>query len=290
MFAVSNDITVDTACRDARSGAIEGIRLRLREPRNFLITERIPPSELIAGGLKTGTRIRVVLDLWPTQQSLLELVREWCVAVEVPIIVNESGVSTIVKPERLTDGEVLAPGDRPPRPDSWFAQFEIDSSEVEGQVAVIAYQDSAGEGWCDCWPQDTDLSGARLDSLPKLDRSYTALHGISLGGAAMRAGKSIDSRWIQCCDVRSAVATTSIARAATASRHDRNSRPPRRPDGNSSAMDLAARAVELTAQGAIERHFADSPRANEALGIYYVGKVLSDAPLSDSCRDRFPRL
>jgi hypothetical protein len=54
-------------------------------------------------------------------------------------------------------------------------------------------------------------------------------------------------------------------------------------------MSLAASAVEKTAWVAVEQHLANSPRAQGPRGIYYVGKVLSKAPVSDVCRDQFPR-
>ena len=66
VFAVSKDITVDTARRDEATGAVKGIRLRLREPRNYLLTEPWVPFAERAGD-RTGTRIRIVLDGWPVQ-------------------------------------------------------------------------------------------------------------------------------------------------------------------------------------------------------------------------------
>jgi len=88
--------------------------------------------------------------------------------------------------------------------------------------------------------------------------------------------------------VRSGAATTPLARSAPLSRLEIDSRSPRLPGGHSSAVHVAASAVELTTRHAVEGHFADSPRAKGTHGIYYVGKVLSEAPLSDAWRDRFP--
>jgi len=54
------------------------------------------------------------------------------------------------------------------------------------------------------------------------------------------------------------------------------------------AMSLALSAVQTTTRVAVERHFADSQRTKGSRGIYYVGKVLSGAPLADAWRDQFP--
>jgi len=189
VFAVSKDITVDTARRDDDTGKITGIRLRLREPRNFLLTEPWPPFEDRTSGTKTGTRIRIVLNDWSIDQPLAAVVRQWCVAVEVPVAVMEAGCETIIQPDRLIDKSVLAVGRANPEARFVIRTFDIDCSGVEGQLAVIAYEDAAGEGWCDCWSQEKDLGGERLDSLPKVGPGYTALHGVRLGEAPMNEGE-----------------------------------------------------------------------------------------------------
>ncbi len=290
VFAVSKDITVDTAWRDDANGKIAGIRLQLREPRNFLLTEPWAPFEDRVTGTKTGTRIRVVLNDWPIEEPLLTLVRRWCVAVEVPILVREAGSETIVRPERLADKTVLAVGRASPEARFILRAFDIDSDGVEGQVAVIAYDDATGEGWCDCWPQERDLSGARLDSLPALGGGYTALHGVRLGEAPVRVEGSYNApQWVQRCDVRSGTATSPLARSEPLNRLELAHRSHRRAGRHSGAMSLAASAVELSTRVAVQRHLADSPRANGPRGIYYAGKVLSGAPLSNDWRDQFPQ-
>jgi molecular chaperone HtpG len=289
VFAVSKDITVDTARRDDNTGKVTGIRLRLREPRNFLLTEPWAPFEDRITGSRTGTRIRVVLNDWPMEMPFVTLVRRWCVAVEVPILVKDTGAETIVRTERLTDRAVLASGQVDPAARFILRAFDINSGGVEGQVAVIAYDDAMGEGWCDCWPDDRDLGGDRLERLPKLDLGYTALHGVKFGDAPIRS-RSRGSQWIQRSDVRSGAATSPLTRLAPEDRLELEliSRPRRRGDSHSRTTSLAVSAVELTTRAAVERHLADSPRVKHSRGIYYIGNVLSGAPLSDAWRDQFP--
>lgn len=288
VFAVSKDITVDTARKDADTGKITGIRLRLREPRNYLLTEPWVPFEARTTGSKTGTRIRVVLNDWPSEQSLAMLVRRWCVAVEVPVVVLDANGETFIRPARLADRTVLAIGRSNPDARFILRAFEIDSGGVEGQVAVIAYQDTTGEGWCDCWPNEKDLGGKRVDDLPTLDADFTALHGILVGSRPVQIEHVYRSQWVQQCDVRSAAATVPLARAVPLSGREFGRYSRRISSDRSGTVRLAASAVELTTHIAVERHLADSPRAKGARGIYYTGKVLSGAPLSDTWRNQFP--
>jgi molecular chaperone HtpG len=288
VFAVSKDITVDTARRDNDTGRVTGIRLRLREPRNFLLTEPWAPFEDRNTSAKTGTRIRIVLNDWRIEKPLLNLVRGWCVAVEVPIIVKEAGAETIIRPERLPDRAVLAAGLVDPEARFILRTFEIASEGVEGQVAVIAYDDALGEGWCDCWPGEKDLGGDRLDKLPKLDNGYTALHGVTFAGAPAGTPHG-GSQWIRCCDVRSGAATSPLARSEPLGHLDHVGRPRRRSGSHWDTMSLAVSAVESTTRIAVESHLNGSPRVNRSRGIYYVGRVLSLAPLSNAWRDQFPR-
>jgi hypothetical protein len=141
-------------------------------------------------GTRTGTRIRVVLDDWPTELPLLGLVSAWCVAVEVPILVRDTDDETVIRAERLTDKTVLVLGRSNPAARFILRTFDINSKGVEGQVAVIAYDDDAGEAWCDWWPNEKDLGGERLDKVPKLDFGHTALHGVYFGNAPVRTGES----------------------------------------------------------------------------------------------------
>ncbi len=289
VFAVSNDITVDTARRDDDTGKIRGIRLRLREPRSYLLTEHWTPFEDRTTGTKNGTRVRVVLGDWPLEQPLSKLVRAWCVAVEIPVVVKDAAGETTIRSDRLIDKTILAVSRQSPDARFILRTFDIDSGDVEGQVAVIAYEDAAGEGWCDCWPSEQDLGGNRVDQLPELDNRYTALHGVRLGGEPVRTRSGYrDRQWIQRCDVRSSAATVPIARSGRVNRRKLGNRIRDDYGADAGAISFAASAVEMTVQVALERHLADSQRAKGARGVYYVGRVLSGAPAPDLWRENFP--
>ena len=283
VFAVSNDVTVDTARRDDDTGRIKGIRLRLREPRNYLLTQPWDPFQERAAGERTGTRIRVVLEKWPAKE-IAKIVRTWFIATEVPICVTEAGHQTIIRRDRLADMTVLATGRLNPAARFVLRTFDLDSGGVEGQIAVIAYQDSAGEGWCDCWPDERDLGGNRLDSLPNLTVDYAALHGVRFGDSCVDIpGLYLSSQWVQQCDVRSRMAKLPVARWGPPNQGEFD-------DGShrSDACQIAAAAVNATARAAVEHHCANSARARGNEAPYYIGKVLALAPLDRTWREGYP--
>jgi molecular chaperone HtpG len=281
VFAVSRDITVDTAQRDDATGEVGGIRLRLREPRNYLLTEPWTPFQERAIGIRTGTRIRLVLADWSLKASLITLVQQWCVAVEVPILVKDVGEEAIIRQDVLVDETVLAGSRVDPEARFLLRTFNVDSGGVEGQVGVVAYRDSEGEGWCDCWSRKVDLGGNRLDLLPDFGSSYTAFHGVSLTASTAGRRSPKNEQWIRRVDIRSGAATVPLARAY----HERRGML----DDASDVMSLAGAAIQVTAQAAVERHLETSQRAKNAQGVYYAGKVLSGAPVGDPWRDRFAR-
>ncbi len=160
--------------------------------------------------------------------------------------------------------------------------FEIECPGVEGQVAVIAYEDANGEGWCDCWSNKADLAGERIDKLPGLsENNHTALHGILLD-ESLPPGYLI-SQWVSRCDVRSDAATFPLARSEALIRSDR-----RGSTRDLSAVRLASHATEATTGIAVKHHLAKSQRAKGPRGIYYVGAVLTEAPVNDGWRDQIP--
>ena len=107
------------------------------------------------------------------------------------------------------------------------------------------------------------------------------------GDAPIRAGHYRNRQWLQQCDVRSESTTVAIARSAFL-RDRRFGVYYSRGFGHSPVQELAAFAVHSTTRTAIEGHLSASPRAKGAKGIYYVGNVLSEAPLLDPWRDQFP--
>ena len=150
---------------------------------------------------------------------------------------------------------------------------------------MIAYEDAVGEGWCDCWPAVQDLGGKLLEVPPKIDTGHIALHGVRLGSRAWhfrRTPFERDRQWVQRCDVRFGPATVSMARSQIGTRGLLSG------GGHSDAMNIAGAAVEMTARGALEGHFADSEAAQGPLAVYYLGSALSSAPVDDAWRDAYP--
>ena len=287
VFAVSRNITVCTAKRDDAVGKVAGLCLTLREPRNYLLTESWTPFSDRPTGPKNGTHIRLVLDGWSDKTPLVELVREWCVAVEVPVVVREAGQETVIRAERIVDKTVLAVSEVDPEGRFILRAFDLDTHGVEGQIAVIAYEDNQGEGWCDCWSRNTGLDGEREDKLPEIVKGFTALHGMRLGRRRLYPSYE-RNQWIQQVDLRSPVREITVKRSM--------------PRGFRVAIEMgiisnleyneapstAMRAVHEVARHVVEEHFAGSARAKGKRGAIYKGSVLSAAPLADDWRDKYP--
>lgn len=289
VFAVSNNITVETARRDPESGLLRGTRLVLREPRNYLLTEQWKPFEERPPAIRTGTRIRIVLDYWPEEANLISLVRQWCVAVEVPVTVEDGGSATSIQPERWKDGTVLSESKVDPNGRFILRAFEADRDGLEGQIAVVAYQDDKGEGWCDCWSDATGLDGRKLEERPGVGRGHLALHGITMGTSPLGRRSGTDSpRWVGRLDHRMTVGGVPLSRhlpspsPTTASARESRSRSRHDPGM------LAEAVMEEVAQEAVSAHLATAARAKGPLGVYYVGKVLAEAPVSNAWRDAYP--
>jgi molecular chaperone HtpG len=284
VFAVSNDVTVETAHQDDVHATGRGLRMRLRGATSYLLTESWEPFQERPTARRHGTRIRVVLEDQLQDKTLLELVQAWCVNVEFPVLVEEGERKSEVHPTRLVDGQVLAGdcGDS----NGWFVQrvFELAAPGVEGQLAVCAYVDSNGEGWCDCWSRELDLAGNRLVSQPTLPGSRVALHGIGVFHYS-EAYRQYAALWFHVVDVRSPQAVPSMSRRSI---RPREARHPDFSAGDSSSSDLVTTAIEPTAEKAVESHLRDSSRARAADAPHYVGRVLTLAPVSSNWRNQYP--
>ncbi len=175
-FAASDDVIVETY--KPSSARNDGpLRLRLRGPRNYLLTEG-------AERALSGTRIEVTLRSPIDAGTLTVLVSDWCKRVEFPIVVDELGVRTTIEADKPLSDVSQVPDVS--EEDAYFTirTFPIDSPGIEGEAYVFAGVDSRGESW---------VAGARahgkyldeypLASLPTLPSSYVCLHGIQTGGS-----------------------------------------------------------------------------------------------------------
>ena len=219
-----------------------------------------------------------------------DLVGAWCVAVEFPVVVRDAGDETIIRSSPLIDKTVLAPSRVDPEARFLLRTFDIGLGGVEGQVAIVAWQDAKGEGWCDCWSRETDRSGRRLDQLPTLNRGFVALHGVWAADAPKERelGSFSAVPWIIRCDVRSGAATVPLARSIQLDSPRSIRRSHADGDRTPNAVQLAGNAADKSIRAAVEHHFATSQRANGPVAIYYVGDVLSALPFTMTWRDHVP--
>ena len=289
VFAVSKNITVETSQIDDVTGKVNGLRLSLREPRNYLLTEPWTPFADRLAGPKNGTRIRVVLDGWKEERPLVNLVRGWCVAVEIPVVVRQAGQETVIRAERLVDKTVLATSKVNPNGSFILRTFNLNTHGVEGQIAVIAYKDEKGEGWCDCWPTEKGLDGEREDVIPKGGEEFTAFHGVGFyhGPFSFRSWYGRE-QWVQRIDMRSAVEEITVERSALIRRGGTVGRRHAINTVDDALTSTGAQAVCEAARRAVENHLADSTRAKGERGALYKGSVLSCAPVEDAWRDQYP--
>lgn len=290
VFAVSDDVTVETAYIDAASGKSAGIKLRLRGPKSYLLTETWDGFAERPKQDRHGTRIRVVINVPRDDQSLKNLVGRWCVQIEVPIRVHEGGHESVLSYVPLIDGETLAQSRVDPNARFIQRVFDVNSHGIEGQMTVLAYVDDRGEGWCDCWSREQDLTGERRDPRPGIPHGYLALHGIALhGGYVGWHDPGWDrASWSSLLDVRSETAIAPMSRVIRHLRDRKHFLAPSRQQDTTSINDLAQSASEDVVQEAVEAHLATAERAKGDQGCYYVGKVLSVAPVSDPWRTDYP--
>lgn len=286
VFAASNDITVETATRNAGDTS-RGIRLRLHGPKSYLLTETWSPFPERPSRDRHGTRIRVVLNGELTRMPLLKLVRGWCARVEVPIVVHQHGTTTRVVYEPLRDQEVL--GNSKVDPQGFFLQrvFEIDANQIQGQISVCAYVDEQGEAWCDCWPKTRGLDGERIDRLPRPSTHTSCLHGIASSPNLGHHRFASDSNpWSSLVDLRGRHAARSMSRSTIARELDWLAGGGK--DLTTAHLTAETRALHEAAAAAVANHLATSRRAAGPRGPYYIGSVLKAAPVGDEWRINFP--
>lgn len=271
VFAVSDHVTVETARRDPVTGQTRGVRLTLRGARNYILTEPWKPFEERSPATRVGTRIRVILNEWHGEKTLAELTRHHCVAVEVPVQVEEKGELSEVRPDRWTDGEVLARGASNPNARFVVRAFEVDQEGYEGQLAVVAYEDELGEGWCDCWPRALSLGGQPTDVRPSLGKSWQSLHGIRYGSAPHSESWRYGMPWTIRLDARKSIGNVQLSRFQSGQ-----------------IQTLETSIVEHVAQAAVSNHLEKAVRSKGPKGIYYRGSVLRDAPVGVTWKKDFP--
>jgi molecular chaperone HtpG len=283
VFAVSDDVEIETSQVDPKTGKASGLRMSLRGPRSFLLTETWDPFTNRSPERRHGTRIRVAINEWGNE-SLVNLVSRWCVATELPIHISDRGVENTIRSVNLVDNTVLSSSHLDPDGRFKLRVFDLKSHGCEGQIALIVYEDTDGEGWCDCWSRKVGLDGERIDNRPHASMSFSALHGVLVQENSPVNTWSYRNPWIQRVDVRSPHVTIPLAREASSP--DAVIHPLKGP--RSDTVAIAQRAVMQRAQQVISQHLQDSVRSKHSHGVYYINDVLSVAPVDNEWRDRFP--
>lgn len=279
VFAVSENISVETARRETPEG--KGIKMILRDPRNYLITEPWDPFTERPLGARHGTRIRIVLNSQLEVDSIEDLLKRWCVATEVPIYFQGLKSEMVILPEKLVDKTVLRSSKIDANGQFQLRVFDLNEDGFEGQFGLVAYSDGNGEGWCNCWPNTTGLDGKLTDPPPAPPVNFDAFHGIA---DPFRSGLRTQTQWFARIDSRSVGSTLPLSRRGAVLQA-----PPaslRASPGHSASV--SQRAIQKRLKEVLEDHLASSPRARGELGVRYVGKVLSVAPIIDDWRDQFP--
>jgi molecular chaperone HtpG len=173
-FAVSDDILVETYKPSSSSGAI---RLRLRGPRSYLLTER--------GERRTaGTRIEVLLTQKLGPEQLTELLTGWCKRLEFPVLVNDLGRCTTIRPERSEIFVAEVPDIS--TPDSTFAirSFPVNRPGIEGDLYVFARVSKNRESWINySWAAYTYVPAYPQAEIPVVPPPSICFHGIQIESA-----------------------------------------------------------------------------------------------------------
>jgi hypothetical protein len=139
VFNVSSHITVETF----KASSPKPIRLTLTGPRNYLIVEE---ANRRAGGTKIAVRLNSDVNLLSGQ--LASELRDLCRRVEFPIFVDESGQTTEIRAEKLSDFtfdtlDVEREGGR-----FVMRAFPFKDDSVQGEIYVLARRDTGGvEDW-----------------------------------------------------------------------------------------------------------------------------------------------
>lgn len=273
VFAVSNLVVVETAKAPLPADEPYGLRLTLRGPKSYLLTERCSPFKERPLMRQHGTRICVTLD--KPIKNLSKLLHAWCRRVEVPIEVDDLGVLTTITTERIKDRSVLAPSVVNPEARFELRAFPVSTANIEGEIYRLAYIDARGESWIDDWDHSTDITGSLIERIPFLPEQYRAFHGITSEKRYFDSYSTGKTAWGHAVDDRSPSTRATLARTSYRefARYVDQSKisPLAQPQ---SELDSE---ISLTIQRALAEHLRAEPRAMLKDRWRYASILLSDA-------------
>jgi molecular chaperone HtpG len=139
VFAVSDNVIVETY--KPSSPTNDGpIRLTLRGPRSYLLTERGQRQSC-------GTRIEVMLRKPMLKGDLTERLKYWCKRVEFPIVIDELGAKQIVLAEHSDQFTYELPDLTEKEAKFILRAFPISQKGVEGELYMFTREDKKGVSW-----------------------------------------------------------------------------------------------------------------------------------------------
>ena len=271
VFAVSNLVTVESAKLPLPAHEQHGLRLTLRGPKNYLLTERWTPFEERPTSKKHGTRIKIILNKPLPPGRLTELAKIWCRQTEVPIIINDLETSTKITPQPTGDRTVKTPSATNPGAHFEIRSFQFDHNNIKGELLKLAYIDSNGESWLEEWHQEKDLAGKPVELPPALPESYVSLHGIFQSSPYTRSTK-----WSYAVDDRRHSAWTNMARSGINSERIRL----RASMHIASEQSPIDEVIQKEISRALTHHLRTEPRAQRSDNWRYAARLLAD-PLVD---------
>lgn len=165
VFSASSKVEVVT--RGIGTASDEAIKMTLSGPRNYFLTEKVERST-------PGTTIRIWLDRNFQEGELTRSVEALCRRVEVPIVVNDLGKTTVVTAEKR---------------DQFIVQ-EIDWGDLNSSIAITSYPliIKGGSGEMYVLERRTD-AGVSWDSYPSYLFGY-------LGTYPQAAQLKLPKNWI----------------------------------------------------------------------------------------------
>ena len=278
VFGVSSLVTVETSKYPLSTHEPYGLRLVLRGPKNYLLTEQCDPFVTRPSFRRHGTRIRVVLDKPLELGQLTQFIRDWCRRVEVPIEVTEFNSSTTVVAEKIEDRSKSVPSALDPQALFELRSFPISEPGLEGEVYRLAYIDERGESWLREWSRATDVAENLIEPVPKLPSGYTAFHGIVIdkyNSLDMQYGR--EDSWAFAIDDRRPSAQTTLARTSIIQSDESHlSRVSVEASKVNNAVDLRS-VVRRVIQVVVANHLNAEPRALRGDSWWYAGQLLSNS-------------
>lgn len=173
VFAVSDDIVIETY-KPSSKDQDGPIKVKLRGPRNYLITEK-------GSRTRNGTRIDLVLNTPWKPGHLSALCSNWFRRVEFPILINDLGSEFKIAAEKSENFVAEIPDLTDPGASFSIKAFPLNRHGIEGEVYVFGRTDVTGEQWGQrSWVENNYVSQSPKASIPRLPSDLVCVNGIAV--------------------------------------------------------------------------------------------------------------